>query len=320
MIKSVGGVPVLPRHRLSCHCGSVVLELTLPDGIVDPRRCDCSICRRKGAVVASVARDGIRLIQGSDALTRYQFNTRVAQHFFCATCGIYTHHQRRSRPEQYGYNVGCLEGINPFLLDNVPVSDGVNHPADRPNAPAHPGTGPVTDHAAGPSTHPQPARGSPAPTGLAEGLTIGELGQDDVDAMRHMLAMFGDAFDDRAAYTATPPDDAYLRGLLGSGGFIAIAALDGSYVVGGLAAYVLPKFEQARREIYLYDLAVAATHRRRGIATALIRALQQRARAVGAYVVFVQADLGDDAAIALYGRLGVREDVLHFDLPVDRPD
>lgn len=131
MIKSVGGVPVQTRHRLSCHCGAVVLELHLPDGIVDPRRCNCSICRRKSAVVGSVPLAGIRIVQGEDALTLYQFNTRVAKHYFCSRCGIYTHHQRRSRPDQYGYNVGCLEGIDPFLIENVPVSDGVHHPADR---------------------------------------------------------------------------------------------------------------------------------------------------------------------------------------------
>ena len=113
-IKSVGGVPVSERHRLSCHCGSVVLELTLPDGIVNPRRCDCSICRRKGAIVASVPLSGIRILKGEEHLRLYQFNTRVAKHYFCGVCGIYTHHQRRSFPDQYGYNVGCLEGINPF--------------------------------------------------------------------------------------------------------------------------------------------------------------------------------------------------------------
>jgi hypothetical protein len=131
VIKSVGGVAVQPKHRLSCHCGTVVLELDLPDGIVNPRRCDCSICRRKGAVVASVVLSGIKIISGGDALKLYQFNTHVAKHYFCRHCGIYTHHQRRSFPDQYGYNVGCLEGINPFLIEHLPVNDGVNHPADR---------------------------------------------------------------------------------------------------------------------------------------------------------------------------------------------
>jgi hypothetical protein len=131
MIKVVGQTRINPKHRLSCHCGAVVLELDLPDGIVDPRRCDCSICRRKGAVVASVALSGIAIKAGHDALRLYQFNTGTAKHFFCSVCGIYTHHQRRSNPGEYGYNVGCLEGVNPFEIPNVPTNDGVHHPADR---------------------------------------------------------------------------------------------------------------------------------------------------------------------------------------------
>ena len=131
MIKKVGGTVINNKHLASCHCRAVVLELDLPDGIVDPRRCDCSICRRKGAVVASVPLDGIKIIKGEDVLRLYQFNTHTAKHYFCLVCGIYTHHQRRSNPEQYGYNVGCLEGVNPFLIENVPTNDGVNHPADR---------------------------------------------------------------------------------------------------------------------------------------------------------------------------------------------
>ena len=131
MIKNVGGTEILPKHRASCHCGAVVLELDLPDGIVNPRRCDCSMCRRRGAIVASVELDGIRIVQGQDALRLYQFNTMTAKHFYCAHCGIYTHHQRRSNPTQYGYNVGCLDGVNPFALGDVPTNDGVNHPADR---------------------------------------------------------------------------------------------------------------------------------------------------------------------------------------------
>jgi hypothetical protein len=109
----------------------VVLELDLPDGVVDPRRCDCSICRRKGAIVASVPLSGIRILKGHDVLKLYQFNTNTAKHYFCSNCGIYTHHQRRSNPQQYGYNVGCLEGVNPFDIGEVPTNDGVHHPADR---------------------------------------------------------------------------------------------------------------------------------------------------------------------------------------------
>ena len=132
MIKSVGGVPIQPRHRLLCHCGAVELEVDLPDGLVNPLRCNCSMCRRKGAIMAPVPLDALRVVRGHDQLRLYQFNTKVAKHYFCGACGIYTHHQRRSSPNEYGYNVGCLEGINPFLLGNVPVNDGVNHPSDRP--------------------------------------------------------------------------------------------------------------------------------------------------------------------------------------------
>jgi hypothetical protein len=131
MIKRVGQTEILPRHRLSCHCGAVVLELDLPQGIVDPRRCNCSICRRKGAIVASVPLAGLKVMQGEDVLRLYQFNTRTAKHYFCGGCGIHTHHQRRSNPREYSYNVGCLEGVNPFELGEVPTLDGVNHRADR---------------------------------------------------------------------------------------------------------------------------------------------------------------------------------------------
>jgi len=135
--------------------------------------------------------------------------------------------------------------------------------------------------------------------------------------MKAMLAMFGEAFGEVEAYTASRPSDAYLQRLLGRDNFIALAAVRGGGVVGGLAAYVLEKFEQERSEIYIYDLAVAEEHRRTGIATALIERLREVARERGAYVIFVQADYVDPPAIALYTRLGTREDVLHFDIEVD---
>lgn len=131
MIKQVGSTVIEPKHQATCHCGSVVLELDLPNGIVDPRRCDCSMCRRKGALMASVSRSGIKILAGEEKLSLYQFNTHTAKHYFCSVCGIYTHHQRRSNPNEYGFNVGCLVGVNPFLIPDVPVSDGVNHPSDR---------------------------------------------------------------------------------------------------------------------------------------------------------------------------------------------
>lgn len=141
------------------------------------------------------------------------------------------------------------------------------------------------------------------------------LSANDMAPMRRMLGMFGTAFGDVPTYTGLQPDDSYLAQLLGSHHFIAVAALaEGGQVVGGLAAYVLPKFEQARSEVYIYDLAVDGAFRRQGVATALIAQLQHEAKARGAYVVFVQADQGDAPAIALYTKLGVREEVLHFDL------
>jgi len=146
---------------------------------------------------------------------------------------------------------------------------------------------------------------------------VRRLGRDDLALLSGLLSMFGEAFDDTTTYGARRPSPDYLRSLLGSDSFVALAALDAGEVVGGLAAYVLPKFEQERREICIYDLAVAASHRRRGIATALIHQLRGIARALGAYVIFVQADLGDAPAIALYTKLGLREDVLHFDIAID---
>ena len=109
MIKQVGNTLIQPKHRASCHCGAVVLELSLPNGIENPRRCDCSICRRKGAMVGSVPLAGIKILKGEDVLKLYEFNTKTAKHYFCSICGIYTHHQRRSNPHEYGYNIGCLE-------------------------------------------------------------------------------------------------------------------------------------------------------------------------------------------------------------------
>jgi hypothetical protein len=113
-----------------CHCGAVRFEATLIDGLNAIRRCNCSYCRMRGAAVVSAEMGGIKILQGEEALTSYRFNTRVAQHFFCSRCGIYTHHQRRSDQTLYGVNVACLDGVSPFDFSEVPVMDGVNHPND----------------------------------------------------------------------------------------------------------------------------------------------------------------------------------------------
>jgi ribosomal protein S18 acetylase RimI-like enzyme len=140
------------------------------------------------------------------------------------------------------------------------------------------------------------------------------LGPDDVAYMESMLSMFGRAFDDSDSYDRARPEPAYLAGLLASPGFVAVVAIEDGAVVGGLAAYVLPKFEQARSEIYIYDLAVDEPYRRRGIATGLIDKLRAVAVARGACTIFVQADPEDAPAVALYSKLGTRDDVLHFDI------
>ena len=115
----------------ACHCGTVRFHVKLTDGLHTARRCTCSYCRMRGAVAVSANLDGITLLAGEEALSLYQFNTRTAKHYFCSKCGIYTHHQRRSNPNQYGVNVACLEGLSPFDFDEVPVNDGVHHPSDR---------------------------------------------------------------------------------------------------------------------------------------------------------------------------------------------
>ena len=113
-----------------CHCGTVKFRVTLTDGLKTARRCDCSYCRMRGAVVVSADLDDIEILEGEEALSLYQFGTQTAKHYFCSHCGIYTHHQRRSDPSQYGVNVACLDGVSPFDFAAVPVNDGVNHPAD----------------------------------------------------------------------------------------------------------------------------------------------------------------------------------------------
>jgi aminoglycoside 3-N-acetyltransferase I len=151
-------------------------------------------------------------------------------------------------------------------------------------------------------------------------LSIQQLTGRDQALMKALLATFGEAFDEVETYVGKQPGAGYLQQLLSSDNFIALTALKNGEVVGGIAAYELKKFEQERSEIYIYDLAVAAAHRREGIATALIQELKKLAAARGAYVIFVQADRGDAPAIALYSKLGIREDVLHFDIAINGGD
>ncbi len=143
-----------------------------------------------------------------------------------------------------------------------------------------------------------------------------QLGSQDIARFRELMAVFADAFEDPHAYREAPASEAYLQRLLSKPTVIALVAQVDGAVVGGLVAYVLEKFERERSEIYIYDLAVAAAHRRHGIARDLILLLKRIGKDLGAYVIYVQADLVDDPAIQLYTSLGTREDVLHFDIDV----
>ncbi|WP_263769628.1 GFA family protein [Propionivibrio soli] len=111
----------------SCHCGAVEFEVDLENGFGELRRCNCSLCRRKGAIIASVPLNRLRVTKGADMLTLYQWNTMTAKHYFCSVCGIYTHHQRRSNPNLFGFNLACIEGVDPFSFCDVEVSDGASH-------------------------------------------------------------------------------------------------------------------------------------------------------------------------------------------------
>jgi hypothetical protein len=113
-----------------CHCCAVRFTVLLADGLSNIFRCSCSFCRMRGAIVVSARIGDIDIYRGHDELGRYQFGTRMATHWFCRQCGIYTHHIRRSNPKLIGVNVACLDGVSPFDFTEVVVMDGENHPAD----------------------------------------------------------------------------------------------------------------------------------------------------------------------------------------------
>jgi len=117
-------------HTGACHCGAVRFHVRLSDGLSTARRCTCSYCTLRGAVAVSAPLDGLVFLCGADTLTLYQWGTRTAKHWFCKTCGIYTHHQRRSNPNELGINLACLDGVTPWDLPAIAVNDGVNHPSD----------------------------------------------------------------------------------------------------------------------------------------------------------------------------------------------
>ncbi len=143
-----------------------------------------------------------------------------------------------------------------------------------------------------------------------------KLSAEDLTTLRSLNEVFAAAFEDAETHLAKKPSDRYLRELLSKSHFIALAALKGDVVTGGLIAYVLEKYEQERSEIYIYDLAVDEKFRRQGIARTLIQELKTLAREIGACVIFVQADRVDTPAVKLYESMGIREEPLHFDIAV----
>ena len=117
--------------KLTCHCNGVEIQVSLPNGLKNLMKCNCSFCKRRGAIMAMVAYQDLKVVKGADLLKTYQFHTKVAKHYFCSNCGIYTHHVRRSDPNMLGINVACIENVNPFDLKDISIFDGINHPLDQ---------------------------------------------------------------------------------------------------------------------------------------------------------------------------------------------
>ena len=117
--------------KLSCHCKQVEAEINLPNNLEKVLKCNCSICKRKGAIMSMVKNEDFKITKGEDKLKLYQFHTNVAKHYFCSNCGIYTHHNPRSNPSVTGLNLGCIDGIDVFQLKDIAVNDGKNHPLDK---------------------------------------------------------------------------------------------------------------------------------------------------------------------------------------------
>jgi hypothetical protein len=117
--------------KLKCHCGEVEAEINVPENLEKVLKCNCSICKRKGVIMSMVKNEDFKIIKGKDKLILYQFHSKIAKHYFCSNCGIYTHHNPRANPAMTGFNLGCIDEINTFELENVAINDGQNHPLDK---------------------------------------------------------------------------------------------------------------------------------------------------------------------------------------------
>ncbi len=118
--------------KLICHCGEVELEIKESEGTLNKfLRCNCTLCKKKGYIMTFAPITNVKIVKSEDKLKLYQYHTKVAEHYFCSECGIYTHHKMRSRPDTFGLNVGCIDDIDQFKLENVGLNDGQNHPMDQ---------------------------------------------------------------------------------------------------------------------------------------------------------------------------------------------
>lgn len=118
-------------RRASCHCGAVIVQAYLPGGLATATRCNCSFCKRRGAAAVTALTSSVEIVKGAENLTCYTWGSKTARHYFCKTCGIYTHHQRRSDPTETGVNLGCFEGVLPQNFEPIETTDGISHPSDR---------------------------------------------------------------------------------------------------------------------------------------------------------------------------------------------
>ena len=117
--------------NLKCHCGAIEAKINTPSKFEKILRCNCSLCKRKGAVMSMVKNEDFKITKGKEKLILYKFHTKVAKHFFCSICGIYTHHNPRSNPKMTGFNLGCIDEIDTLNLKDIQVIDGHNHPLDK---------------------------------------------------------------------------------------------------------------------------------------------------------------------------------------------
>ena len=121
----------MEKLKLKCHCGQVEAEIKIDKKFEKILKCNCSICKRKGAIMSMVKNEDFKITKGENKLSLYQFHTKVAKHYFCSICGVYTHHNPRSNPLMTGFNLGCLDSVDTFELSDVNINDGINHPLDK---------------------------------------------------------------------------------------------------------------------------------------------------------------------------------------------